>query len=413
MSSQKAKTGGRLAALDAFRGFDILVMIFVNSIAGMKAIPNFLRHAPAEMDAYTLTDVVFPGFLFIVGVAIPLALERRIQAGDSWGRVPGRIVLRTAGLVVLGVLMVNEGRYSAADTGLSRELWYLAAYLAIIALWSTYPQAGDGKRRTLRLGMRPAAFALLLVLIILFRGRTDAGAVVWLQASWWGILGQIGWAYLVCSILYLVFRRSRAPLMGVLVLLIALNAGNHLGILNFLGAAGPHDMRAMVTCHSAIVLAGVIVGTPFAATERKIGPRERSLFMLVFGTSLYAAGLLLRPIQGISKIRATESYALVTAGICCLVFLGFYLLLDVLKIVRWAGFLQPVGKNPLLAYILPDILISALLLLSSLIGYDLGRGLWPFAEQGGAAGMLNALIVTGIILILTGLSTRWKVILKL
>ncbi len=86
---------------------------------------------------------------------------------------------------------------------------------------------------------------------------------------------------------------------------------------------------------------------------------------------------------------------------------------DVLKIVRWAGFLQPVGKNPLLAYILPDILISALLLLSSLIGYDLGRGLWPFAEQGGAAGMLNALIVTGIILILTGLSTRWKVILKL
>lgn len=413
VSSDKSNVGERLAALDAFRGFDILVMIFVNYIAGMKAIPYILRHAPAEMDAYTITDVVFPGFLFIVGVAIPLSLIRRIQMGDSNGRILGRISLRTAGLILLGVLMVNEGRYSAVDTGLNRELWYLLAYLAIIVLWNTYPNAEEKKRRNLLLGIRMAAAVVLLVLVILFRGRTDAGAVVWLQPSWWGILGQIGWAYLLGSLFFLAFGRRRAALMGMLVLLIALNTGSHLGVLNFLGTAGPYDMRAMVTCHSAIVLAGVIVGTLFAATERKIGPRERSLFMLVFGTSLYAAGLLLRPIQGISKIRATESYALVTAGICCLVFLGFYLLMDVLKIVRWAGFLQPVGKNPLLAYILPDILISALLLLSSLIGYDLGRGLWPFAEQGGAAGMLNALIVTGIILILTGLSTRWKVILKL
>src|SRR5512137_1447701 len=67
----------RLVSLDAFRGFDILVMVFVNFIAGMAAIPFILRHAPATMDAYTLTDVVFPGFLFIVGVSIPLAMTKR------------------------------------------------------------------------------------------------------------------------------------------------------------------------------------------------------------------------------------------------------------------------------------------------------------------------------------------------
>ncbi len=66
-----------------------------------------------------------------------------------------------------------------------------------------------------------------------------------------------------------------------------------------------------------------------------------------------------------------------------------------------------------LAYILPDILISILWLLSSLIGYDLDRWLWPFAKQGGAAGMLNALAVTALILLITGLATRWKIILKL
>ena len=71
----------RLTSLDAFRGFDILTMVFVNAIAAMPGIPFILRHAPATMDAYTLTDLVFPGFLFIVGVSIPLALEKRQSSG--------------------------------------------------------------------------------------------------------------------------------------------------------------------------------------------------------------------------------------------------------------------------------------------------------------------------------------------
>jgi predicted acyltransferase len=409
----KTETSGRLAALDTFRGFDILVMVFVNYIAGMKAIPWILRHAQAEMDTYTLTDLVFPGFLFIVGVAIPLSLGKRTLAGSSLGHVLARIAVRTAGLVFLGVTQVNKGQFSAADTGLGEPLWYLLAYLAVIGLWNIYPRTENRRRRNLYVGLRLGAALVLLILIILFRGRTEAGTVVWLQPSWWGILGQIGWAYLLCSLLYLASGGSRAALMGFLGLLIAFNAGNHLGALNFLGAAGPHNMRAGGSCHGAIVLAGVIVGTLFAPSRKKTAPKAKSLFLLAYGIGLYLAGILLRPIQGISKIRATESYALVAAGLCSLAFLGFYLFLDVLKVRRWSKFLRPVGVNPLLAYILPDILISALRLLSNLAGYDLGRWLWPFAERGGAAGMLNALIVTGLILLITGLATRWKVILKL
>ncbi len=387
-------------------------MIFVNYIAGMKSIPWILKHARAEMDTYTLTDLVFPGFLFIVGVAIPLSLGKRTQARNPLGRMLRRIVVRTAGLIVLGVIMVNEARYSAADTGLSRALWYLLAYLAVIAIWNVYPETENRRRRRLYFGLRFGGSLVLIVLVILFRGRTEAGTVVWFQPSWWGILGQIGWAYLLGSVLYLAFGRSRATLIGFLGLLIAFNTENHLGVLNFLGPAGTHDMRAMVSCHGAIVLAGIIIGTLFAPSQKKTEPKTKVLFMLLFGIGLYLVGILLRPIQGISKIRATESYALVSAGLCSLVLLGVYLLLDVLRIRRWSEFLKPVGVNPLLAYILPDILNSALGVLSSLSGYELGRWLWPLAERGGAAGMLNALAVTGIILIATSLATRWKVILK-
>jgi heparan-alpha-glucosaminide N-acetyltransferase len=410
---KRTEVSGRLASLDVFRGFDILVMVFVNYIAGMKAIPFILRHAAAEMDTYTLTDLVFPGFLFIVGVAIPLSLSKRTSAGSSLWRVLARVAVRTAGLVFLGLIQVNRDQFSAVETGLGESLWYLLAYLAVFALWTIYPKTENRRRRNLYLGLRLGAVLVLLVLVIIFRGRTEAGAIVWIQPQWWGILGQIGWAYLLCSLLYLAFGRSRAGLMGFLGLLITLNIGNHLGALKLLGAAGPVGMVSDVSCHGAIALAGVIVGTLFAPYQKKTDPKTKSLFMISFGAGLYLAAILLRPIQGISKIRATQSYALASAGLCALAFLGFYLLLDVLKIRRWSEFLRPVGANPLLAYILPDVLISVLWLLSKLVGQDLGRWLWPFAERGGGAGMLNALVVTGLILLLTGLATRWKVILRL
>ncbi len=403
----------RLACLDAFRGFDILVMIFVNYIAPMAAIPFLLRHARAEMDAYTITDVVFPGFLFIVGVAIPLSLGKRTAAGDPLGKVLGRIFIRWAGLLFLGVIEVNREQYSAADTGLPQAVWYLLAFLAVIVLWNTYPKTDDRGRRRLYLGLRLGAALILVVLVILFRGRTEGGSLVWLQTSWWGILGLIGWAYLIGSLVFLTLGRSRAALMGVLALFVALNAGNHLGALKGLDSILGANQVAMHTCHAAIVLAGIIVGTFFAGRAKNIGSRERAFFILPFGAGLYAAGLLLRPIQGVSKIRATESYALVTAGVCAILFLGFYFLMDVLKVRRWAGFLQPVGRNPLLAYILPDILISVLVIASAILRFDVGKLLWPFAERGGVPGMLNALAVTGLILLLTALATRARIILKL
>src|SRR4051812_8165327 len=66
----------RLTSLDAYRGFVILIMTWVNFIGEMPGIPAWLKHAPATQDGFTFPDLVFPGFLFIVGIAIPLALGK-------------------------------------------------------------------------------------------------------------------------------------------------------------------------------------------------------------------------------------------------------------------------------------------------------------------------------------------------
>jgi heparan-alpha-glucosaminide N-acetyltransferase len=409
-----ARPAGRLACLDAFRGFDILTMIFVNYIARMAGIPFILRHAKADMDAFTLTDVVFPGFLFIVGVSIPLALAKRRAAGDSLPALLKHILVRAAALVFLGVLMVNENAYAAAAAGMSRDAWYLLAYLAVIGLWTTIPRGIPDRRRNLRLGIKAASAVLLVALLVIFRGQTEAGAVVWLRHSWWGILGIIGWTYLAASLLYLISRGDRTVLLGFLGLCVAFYIATRHGALMALGIRnGFIDAGANFGSHTALILAGVLVGTLFRPGGDSSGHGPRLRAMLLFGTGLVAAGYLLRPLHGFSKIYATESWTLATAGICALVLAVFYAVMDVLGLKRWAGFLQPIGRNPLLAYILPDILDALLKVVAPLFKTDVGRFLWPFAERGGLPGMANAAVMTGLVLFLTWLAVRNKIVLKL
>jgi len=404
----------RLASLDAFRGFDILVMIFVNYIAGMPGIPFILRHAAADMDTFTITDMVFPGFLFIVGVAIPLSLEKRLALGEPIFKILRRIVLRTAGLLFLGVLFVNANRYSAAATGMGRDLWYLLALLATVLLWMTYPKTEKPSRRRLYLGLRIGAAAALTILVVLWRGRNPDGTFSWLHHSWWGILGMIGWVYLGGCLLYLIVKGSRTWLMGGLGFQVALYIGARHGALDFLGPVNEFVyVGSIFGSHLAIVTAGMLIGTLFTPAGAGLKPRARIVWMAVFSAGLLASGFLLRPLHGFSKNQGTESYCLATAGICGLLLLLFYWLMDVVKLRGWAGFLRPVGRNPLLAYILPDIVRSLIDLGSGLFRLNLWKAVFPYWERGGVPGILSAAAMTGIILLMTWVLTRQKVIIKI
>jgi heparan-alpha-glucosaminide N-acetyltransferase len=404
---------GRLASLDGFRGFDILVMTFVNYIAGMTGVPFFLQHATAEMDTFTLTDVVFPGFLFIVGVAIPLSLENRLAAGSPLRGILGRILTRTAGLLFLGVIMVNENDYSAAATGLGKELWFFLAYAAVVVLWLSYPRTESASRRRLYLGLRMAAAAALFALAVIYRGQVGGGSVHGLRHSWWGILGMIGWTYLAASLVYLAVKGNRTALTGALGFMVALYIGGRHGALDFLGPVNEFvNIGSLFGSHTAIVTAGLLAGSLFTRRPAALSHRSRMASMAVLGGMLLLSGFLLRPLHGFSKIHGTESYCLATAGICCLLFMLFYWLMDVRNIRSWAAFLRPVGTNPLIAYIMPSLLILLFDFSGRLLQADVSRIFWPFWERGGAAGLLNAAAMTGLVLFLTWALTKAGIILK-
>lgn len=404
----------RIYSIDVFRGLTILTMVFVNDVAKLHDIRPWMRHAPTGTDAMTFVDLVFPAFLFIVGMSIPFALGRRLAGGESLVRIIAHVLTRTAGLLILGVLMVNMPRFDPAAVGMTKNLWVLLVFLSVILVWNRYPRPGGGAR-SLFIVLRLLGIASLVYLASIYRG-TEASGTTWLQTSWWGILGLIGWAYLVACITYSVFRRQPAGLVGALVLFIAMWIGDHVGALGVLGdrlgvpGLMAHirdyvDLGKHIGGHSAVAVAGVIVASLFLDGSPAGTPRKRIAWILTFAAGLFVGGFLLRPLYGISKNDATPTWCLYSAGLACLIYVALYWLVDMMRIRRWAFFLKPAGENPLLAYILPDIVYAAL----GVAGLDYLRTHFNVGLTGVGRSLVFAMVIVG----LTGLLGRLRVRLRL
>src|SRR5687767_12826045 len=103
----------RLVSLDVFRGLTIAGMVLVNNPGTWSAIYGPLKHA--EWHGITPTDYIFPFFLFIVGVAIPIALRKRIEAGISRD-IYLKIISRSFLIFALGILMSAIPFFNFAET---------------------------------------------------------------------------------------------------------------------------------------------------------------------------------------------------------------------------------------------------------------------------------------------------------
>src|SRR6266545_7911567 len=101
----------RLVSLDVFRGLTVAAMVLVNNPGTWRAVYAPLRHA--DWHGWTPTDLIFPFFLFILGVAIPLALGRRLRDEGRAGIVL-RILRRAAIIFALGLVLHAVSNFDAA-----------------------------------------------------------------------------------------------------------------------------------------------------------------------------------------------------------------------------------------------------------------------------------------------------------
>lgn len=395
-------SASRLVSIDAFRGLTILLMVFVNELGGMKGVPGWLKHYPAAEDGMTFVDVVFPAFLFVMGMAVPFALGRRLARGDSPWLISRHVLGRTLALLVMGVFMVNMPAIDVAGTGMSRAAWSLLAYLGFILIWNDYRPVSRSARGV-AIGLRVAGVLLLVVLAVMFRGKAG-DEIVGMRTYWWGILGLIGWAYLFGSAAYWVSGGRLAVVTGLLALCIALFIGDKTGALGFLGVVHEYiNIGGHVGGHTAVALAGMTVALVLVRRQAA-GPAGTVRVVLLIGLMFAAGGFLLRQAYGVNKNDATPSWCLYSAAWCCVVFALSHWLIEGRHLTRWCALVRPAGMNPLLAYILPSM-VHALL---AVIGVEL---LKTHLNEGWVGIVRSAVFAAGIVAV-TGLLGRLGVRLR-
>ena len=141
---QGGTTGaGRMLSLDAFRGLTVAGMILVNNPGSWSASYAPLKHA--EWHGWTPTDLIFPFFLFIVGVSITLAFARRVEAGGSqrdllWKTAKRSIIIFGLGLVLAGFPYFNLA--TIRIPGVLQRIAVCYFFASVIFLWTTVRMQG-------------------------------------------------------------------------------------------------------------------------------------------------------------------------------------------------------------------------------------------------------------------------------
>lgn len=348
----------RNSSIDILRALTMTLMVFVNDLWNV-AYPKWMGHAGMTEDYFGLSDVVFPCFLFVVGMSIPYALENSFAKSKSGQQVAGHILSRTLALLVMGVFLVNTEGGISPEVGISAPIYKLLLVASFILIWNTYPKTENKKREYLHKGLKWLGIALLIFLGIIF---LDKGGNM-LRPKWWGILGLIGWTYLVCAFIY-YFVRDRLniliPIWGFFVLWCMLRC-------NFIPSGKPilnlpanHALYAFAGAihidtgaHCALTMGGVILSVA-DVKSRTLSGKSRGLIALGLTAMLAILGVVSNQFWIVNKIQATIPWVFYSSAAA----VGTYALISwavQYNKEKWFNIIKAAGTATLTCYLVPNI----------------------------------------------------------
>ena len=312
----------RLASIDVIRALTMYFMVFVNDLWTDKSIPAWLEHAPGKADAMGFADIIFPAFLFIVGLSIPYSQQSRQARGESKAQIFQHIILRSIALIVMGFFQMNMENYSNQSL-LPRPVWVILVTVSFFLIWMDYPKEKSKKWRWLQI----SGLVILFVMAAVYKGNSPHG-IIWMKPHWWGILGLIGWAYFACATITLFADRKLLVLIVFFIFFVIFNSIVILNpsmfsssLKNTIGSLGLGNAS-----NSSITILGVIC----AALYRKFSEKtvKVEIVLIIIAGILFVFGFATRPLWGISKIRATPSWTTICSAISILTFAFLILLVD-------------------------------------------------------------------------------------
>lgn len=299
----------RLISLDTFRGMTVAAMILVNNPGDWGQVYGPLLHAEWNK-MITPTDLIFPFFLFIVGVSIAIAYTRQLQAGKSKFEIQKRILWRAIKIFALGVFLNLFPLFDFAELRLPGVLQRIAVVFLVCALvfvntsWKTQAKAG-------------VALLLLYWILMVFVPVPGLGA---------GLLEP---------------GRNMAAWVDSLLIPGKMWEGtwDPEGVLS--------TLPALATGISGM-LAGHLIQSRFAAHQKIIG-------LYLAGCCALAAGYCWGWAFPINKHIWTSSYVLYTSGLASLVLASLMWVVDELGYKRWTAVGVIYGSNAITAYFLAGV----------------------------------------------------------
>lgn len=344
----------RIESIDILRAITMLLMIFVNDFWSLKNIPEGLRHVARGVDGIGFSDVIFPGFLFIVGLSLPYAVRNRRDKGDTDFDLFKHILLRTIALIVMGVFLVNGESVNSEVMGIKNWVWGPLSCLCFILIWNSYSK---NTHKYVVNSLRVAGILILIVLALSYRGG-ESGEVRF-ETHWWGILGLIGWSYFVSGLVTVYSKSNFYVILVAWLFFCMLSMVNKAGLLPDWSVLklipGPLKSGTLV----GLTLGGVLSSLIFQYYTEQNQKLKLTRVFIVLSLGLILLSVITRPYWGLAKLGATPAWLFLCSAFTLLSFLLIYWLTDVGKKSNWFKLIKPAGTDTLLCYMIPYFIYGA------------------------------------------------------
>lgn len=317
-------------------------------------------------------------------------------------------------LVVIGVLMLNSEKVGG-ESLLPGSVWTLLFYISVILIWNSTSHGGNRGFRNRFYRMRFAGIGVMIMLVLLFK-RNDIHSFIEIRTEWWGILGLIGWAYLIACVFYIPLRKYKSAIAGVIGLLYGFYFASAAGLFQNLPVLSKYfNLGFTFGTHGAIVMSGVFLGMIIIEYDIKnkgvcIG------WAFFYGIIFLLTGIFINSLSRLhemfylDKNLGTPAWGLISSALTVGLWILIYWINDIRRIRQWSGMIRRVGKNPLFAYILAPALAALFQLFSEIMGIDnwytgLGESFY--------IGLVRSFIFTVAVIWMTGFFMKRNVHLKL
>ncbi|TPG42188.1 acyltransferase family protein [Flavobacterium pectinovorum] len=405
-------TRERLISLDVFRGLTILLMTIVNNPGDWGHVYAPLLHS--EWHGCTPTDLVFPFFIFIMGVAVPLAMPTKTWDDTTFNK----ILVRSLRMFCLGIFF----NYFAKIQLFGLDGIPLLIGRLIITVAVGYALMGNFSSKVKNI----LAFSILFIYLFLAYSGIEAYQSVRLP----GVLQRIGIVYFVVSLLYLKTSKKTQIITGVILLLgywaimtlipvpgigeANLEKGTNLASWLDSVLLKGHMYRETITWDPEGILStfpsivngiiGLLIGQ---ILQREITKTKKASKIAIAGVALIIAGLIWNIVFPINKSLWTSSYVLYTTGLAATVLSILYYVIDIADYKKGFKLFLIWGVNPMIVFFFSQIIPQALVMVQlknpenpetqiNLLNYLYHFGIAPFFNDPTMASLAGALVYVGI-----------------